>query len=124
MDRRDFLRIAGASALGAAVSGCAAGPGFDERELGQPELLAAIGPDSVRAIGARYRAMTRAGDVDSLRAAIERSRPWESRVLGRRLTLADQARADFDAGYTVVVNGWILSVTEARQCAIFSLLPA
>ena len=29
---------------------------------------------------------------------------------------------DFEAGNTVMVNGWILAVTEARQCALFSLI--
>ena len=28
---------------------------------------------------------------------------------------------DFQSGRTVVVNGWILSQTEAQQCALFSL---
>ena len=31
-------------------------------------------------------------------------------------------RRDFETGRTVLVNGWILSVNEARQCALFSLL--
>jgi hypothetical protein len=97
---------------------------FDERELARPELLGAVGGSVVRAIGEKYRAMTRgAEDVESLRAAIARSRPWDVQYLGHRLTLGEQARADFEEGRTVVVNGWILSVTEARQCAIFSLLP-
>jgi len=30
-------------------------------------------------------------------------------------------REDFQTGNTVVVNGWILSVTEARQSAFYSL---
>ncbi len=28
---------------------------------------------------------------------------------------------DFDTGKTIVVKGWVLSITEARQCALFSL---
>jgi hypothetical protein len=28
---------------------------------------------------------------------------------------------DFKSGRTVVINGWILSQTEAQQCALFSL---
>ena len=27
---------------------------------------------------------------------------------------------DFESGNTVIVNGWILSLTEARQCALYS----
>jgi hypothetical protein len=28
---------------------------------------------------------------------------------------------DFAAGRTVMLDGWVLAVTEARQCALFSL---
>ena len=31
-------------------------------------------------------------------------------------------RNDFAAGRIIQLNGWILSVTEARQCALFALL--
>jgi len=29
---------------------------------------------------------------------------------------------DFETGNTVLVKGWVLAVTEARQCALFSLI--
>lgn len=29
---------------------------------------------------------------------------------------------DFSEDRTIIVNGWVLSVTEARQCAIYSLI--
>ena len=29
---------------------------------------------------------------------------------------------DFEAGNTVMIKGWILAVTEARQCALFTLI--
>ncbi|HWB28636.1 MAG TPA: hypothetical protein VG738_24350 [Chitinophagaceae bacterium] len=34
---------------------------------------------------------------------------------------AKKTTADFEALKTVIVNGWVLAVTEARQCALFSL---
>lgn len=33
-----------------------------------------------------------------------------------------QIRSDFADRRTVRLNGWILSVTEARQCALYSML--
>ena len=36
--------------------------------------------------------------------------------------LEEKIKKDFDEGRTVMVNGWVLSVTEARQCALFSLI--
>jgi hypothetical protein len=37
------------------------------------------------------------------------------------MSLDQQVKEDFISGNTVMVDGWILSVTEARQCALFSL---
>jgi len=35
--------------------------------------------------------------------------------------LDERVRQDFKTNNTIVVDGWVLSVTEARQCALFSL---
>ena len=35
--------------------------------------------------------------------------------------MSQKIQADFDNGETVVVRGWVLSRTEARQCALYSL---
>ncbi len=35
--------------------------------------------------------------------------------------MSKKVQADFDNGEIVVVRGWVLSRTEARQCALFSL---
>lgn len=35
--------------------------------------------------------------------------------------MSQKVKADFDNGETVVVRGWVLSRTEARQCALYSL---
>lgn len=36
--------------------------------------------------------------------------------------LDQRIRQEFEAGNTVMINGWILAVTEARQCALFSVV--
>jgi hypothetical protein len=38
--------------------------------------------------------------------------------------LDDRVLEDFKTGKTVTVAGWMLSVTEARQCALYSILNA
>jgi hypothetical protein len=35
--------------------------------------------------------------------------------------LEEKIKKDFENGKTVVLQGWVLSITEARQCALFSL---
>ena len=124
MDRRQFLLVAGAAA--AAAVGCAPGAGYDADTLARPALLDVLGPSRVRAIGERYRETARdERGVHALRAAILESRPFASRFLGAASApIPALIRADFEHGRTVVVGGWVLAATEARQCALFSLLPA
>jgi hypothetical protein len=128
MDRRQFLRIAAAGAVAPLTStacGSDADAASDAAALAQPELLALVGPEQVREIGSQYRRIVPAEhDAESLRAGILAARPWTSRLgWAPRVPIADLVRGDFAAGRTVVVDGWVLSVTEARQCALFSLLP-
>ena len=95
---------------------------YDAGALARPELLAALGPDATRAIGKRYLTMNSYGmDAQSLRRAILESRPWSARIIGQSPSPSELVNADFRDGNTVVVDGWILSVTEARQCALYTL---
>lgn len=96
------------------------------RSLAEPELLHILGSRArVRDIGASYRAaVPREDDVEILRNTITAGlgvpEPASESALGAHLKR--QVGGDFAAGRTVVVNGWVLSVTEARQCALYSLL--
>ena len=124
--RRQFIGVAGAglAAITLTATGCDAGPDDDVASLARTDLAAVLGAERVRAIGARYRELTPGErDAQSLRAAIDSSRPsrWSLR---RQPSLGEMVRSDFEHGRTVVVHGWVLAVTEARQCALYSLLPA
>jgi hypothetical protein len=82
-----------------------------------------LGEGEVRAIGQRYRALNPAeGNATAIRNAILRSRPLAARLGLTHPPLAALSRDDFEHGRTVVLNGWILPVTEARQCALLSSL--
>jgi len=113
MDRRQFLRVTAAGAvtsLSVPVVGAGARRADDRtlRTLAYPDLLAVLGAECVHAIGVRYREATPAErDADALRAAID-----PAALVAR----------DFADERTVLVDGWVLSITEARQCALFSLL--
>jgi hypothetical protein len=126
MNRRSFIRVVGMTTLGVASAGCAGRSPSDARALARPELLVALGAAPVRAIGARYRALTPAErDVDALRDAIVGSRLLRARLVGAASPpIAEMVRDDFQHGRTVLIDGWLLSVTEARQCALYSLLAA
>ena len=127
MNRREFICTAGGGVvLAVTTSGCDAGATYETVTLARTDLVAALGADTVRTIGESYRAMTPAErDAESLRAAIVASRPWTARVAGfRQPSAAELVQADFDRGRITVVQGWVLSATEARQCAHYSLRPA
>lgn len=123
MNRRSFLHLAAVTSLGLITASCRRGVADDDRALARPALLDALGAERVRALGERYRA-THAGERDAgaLREAIRRSPGLGARFLASTpARVPDLVRDDFEHGRTVVVDGWILAATEARQCALFSL---
>ena len=125
LDRRRFLQL---SALGIvatiADSACAPTDAGAYTSADQPQLLAMLGPDRVRQLGTRYRASTPAeNSAEALRAALARGHS-RGIPLSKSGSLENQIRDDFAAGRTVLVDGWVLAVTEARQAALFSLTPA
>src|SRR5437762_2351924 len=125
VDRRRFLQL---SALGVIASvtesGCSSAADRDTAAVDRPQLLAMLGPDRVRLLGAHYRAATpNENSADALCAAISNGHRFRIPLLAIG-TLDDQVRDDFTVGRTVLVEGWVLSVTEARQAALFSLTPA
>ena len=125
LDRRRFLQL---SALGViatvADSACSAPDNRDDASIDHPALLAMLGPDRVRQLGVRYRAATSSENTDqALRAAISSGRGLRI-PFTRSASIDDQIRDDFERGRIAVVDGWLLSVTEARQAALFSLTPA
>jgi hypothetical protein len=127
LDRRRFLQITAAGVVATLTTSALAGEvGFDASALERPELLTMLGPERVRELGIRYRAAKPSErTASSLRAAISKGEPgtlglrWSSRG-----SIEKKIQDDFAAGQTVLVDGWVLSVTEARQCALFSLATA
>jgi hypothetical protein len=118
MKRRDFIGLAAAGTAGLLLPATAS---FLPTPA-NPRLLDILHDEEVvRDIGCRYREL--APDEDDARVlagAILAQRPGTvSTALSARLD--EQVKSDFAAGQTVKVNGWILSVTEARQCALYSL---
>ena len=115
MKRRRFLKISvagGTLALGssALLVSCSK-PGAPP-----PQGLQSLFPDDERLIqlGRSYReAYPEEDDVDVLR---ELTASVEDSSLG-----SEAIRRDFESGNTVQLDGWILSRTEARLCALHSI---
>ena len=91
--------------------------------LGRPASAAAVGrayladhPDEADRdrLAAQLGAGLRCQDCD----------PARSDTARLRAGLARQLRADFGQSRVVRVDGWVLSLTEARLCALAALTPA
>jgi hypothetical protein len=122
LDRRRFLQLTAAGMVaGLADPACTRDTSENAQALEQPALLEMLGPEHAREIGTQYRAaVPKENSAAALRAAISSSQhqgfPWI-----RRRSIEEQVRDDFASGRTVVVSGWVLSETEARQCALYSV---
>jgi hypothetical protein len=128
MKRRIFVKLAVAATAGLYLPGaaCSSKNNSLTNMLSQPNALQHIcDAETIREIGKAYRKLVPSENqealIRSLSAnighAIDESKDSDlvSSVLEKKI------RQDFKENNTMVVDGWILSVTEARQCALFSL---
>jgi hypothetical protein len=126
MKRRKFIGIAAVGAAGVVVPSTVRSADAAGAVLARPGLVSILDDDVlVRTLGGLYREMVpNETTVDALERAILETVD-DVRVdlsasdLRRRIDA--EVQRDFDSGRTVTLNGWILSLTEARQCALFSL---
>jgi hypothetical protein len=133
MKRREFIGIAAAGAAGMVVPGAGRDGASTRFTFAHPGLLRFFADDRVRELGRRYReTVPDENDATVLARALAAGASANSAGSSvpcvpsgsPHADLAFMVQGDFAAGRTVMLQGWILSVTEARQCALFSLQPA
>lgn len=130
MQRREFLQL---TAMGGTVIlftgiSCNGRHQASYDVLGKPDALAQICDlKTLKEIGMAYRAQTVSeSDADKLAAILmtdSAGRPvsFASDPSFIQILMSKKINQDFEAGNIVIVKGWILSVTEARQCALLFL---
>lgn len=93
----------------------------DDQLLSEPELLSYIWDDAtIIEIGEIYRKQFSDENSEStLRKQLSAYESTETTTITE--VLREQITDDYNNGNTVMLNGWVLSKTEARQCALFSL---
>jgi hypothetical protein len=123
MNRRNFVLLtsAGVAALAIPTLVYSLHEKPVDALLFQPQSLSKIWEtDTMNSIGLNY--MLKVPKENRERVLVRR---LTGKLAGEKANLANtleqQIQKDFIAGNTVMVDGWILSVTEARQCALFSL---
>jgi hypothetical protein len=128
MKRREFILV---GALGIAAISIPTAKwlglyaGWDNR-LAQPTLLSHLfSRQALRALGKTYLELKpEESNCDKLAQELlgEASASIFYSTADVQAQIEEKIRRDFNNGTTIVLNGWILSVTEARQCAYFSML--
>ena len=94
----------------------------DDTFIAEPELLSYIWDDeTIAGIGKSYRAENPdENDEKKLRYLIAPDGSVEGKSLYKHLRT--RILQDFESNDLTVIDGWMLSRTEARQCALFSLM--
>lgn len=124
MDRRNFIRKAGGAttALTLPFFYISCGPSENTKRLADPVWLREITDiPTLKQIGQDYlRQYPAEGIMDYLQGTLSVLLPDDKG--GREAVLKEQIKTEFKEGKVVLAAGWVLSRTEARQCALLSLL--
>jgi len=125
MKRRDFIQL---SAFAAGIitfpllHSCS--PTEGESAISKPVFLSRLlDANTIRAAGKAYlQKKPRENDDDKLIRLLAGNSSIANAADEKTIHqfLDEKIKHDFETGNTVLVNGWVLAVTEARQCALFS----
>lgn len=109
MKRRKFIVLTTAGAIASTLPFCHFSK--NPTTLSQPLFLSTITDiKTLNQIGNAYRKQTTAeADESTL-----------TKLLSTTAISDAHIQQDFASGQTLTINGWILSITEARQCALLS----
>ena len=127
MQRRQFLQLTAMGGTVILVTGmsCSRRHPVSYDILGKPEELAQICDlKTLKEIGMAYRGQTQSeADGDKLETLLltdSSGNPVSSESDHSYIQslMRKKIEHDFETGNIVIVKGWILSVTEARQCAL------
>ena len=130
MNRRKFILLSAIAGAAVGVTGvnCGSGQPSSYKIFSTPEILAEICDlKTLQEIGMAYRQQTASeSQRDKLVALLStdiagKPVPSNSDNHFIQVLLNKKISQDFQTGNTVIVKGWILAVTEARQCALLYL---
>ena len=130
MKRRNFivLSVLTAATVSAPFVSCNSSDPELDKKLAAPQILSRfLDGKSIKDIGKTYGSQQPNDySITTLEKQLAKSngRSFSSKTPAKDLysSLNESIQNDFLTGNTLVVNGWVLSLTEARQCAVFSLM--
>jgi hypothetical protein len=126
MQRRTFIHLSAYTAIALALplaEGCT--PSI-EKILEQPLFFAhLVDAKTIRETGNVYRKLFPAENNKTTLTGLLLGNNSTTKDRKTILMLLDyRVQQDFKTGKTVVASGWVLSITEARQCALYSIINA
>jgi len=130
MKRRTFILLSlySSAAISIPSLSCSSGSTVAKKAWMQPQLLSHIcDAKTLQEIGAAYRKQVSDESKEKqlinllLTDSTNNAIPVTSEDAVINSLLERKIQKDFETGKTVIVKGWVLSETEARQCALFSL---
>jgi hypothetical protein len=123
MKRRQFISLAAVGTAGLVWPARGRPDASDPlATLARPRLLDVLRNQRiVRELGRRYRVLVPAeNDPRALAGAIlTDANTATPEMLAHRVN--ERVQRDFAEDRTITVDGWVLSLTEARQCALYSM---
>lgn len=123
MKRRNFILLsaAGATAVGASYWYLHCDNRKYHSPVIEPESLSYIwDTETIGSIGSEYR--KKRPEEDNELALLKLLGADTTDDTNAVAAIKKEITTDFKSGNTVMIYGWILSVTEVRQCALFSIL--
>lgn len=130
MKRRKFIQLSvySGAALGASFIGCNTASDVAAAPWMQPAFLSHIcDATTINEIGMAYLEKnpgeSKAKSLEEILLTSDEHKaiaPTSGDAV-INLLLEQKIRADFERGTTLIVKGWVLAQTEARQCALFSI---
>ena len=128
MKRRIFVKLIGAATASVYLPGvgCNSKDNGLAHTLSQPNVLQHIcDAETIRQIGNTYHKLVPGENKETLINLLSPKvgHPISETEDGNLVNsiLEKRVRQDFQENKTMVIDGWVLSLTEARQCALFSL---
>ncbi len=124
MKRRDFVVLSGTGLTALTIPAACYRFGKPEYDplLAEPGFLSYIwDTDTMLEIGNLYRGLMPEEDSEANLVSALLGRSTETPVSPQQF-LAERVKSDYQDNELVLLDGWILSRTEARQCALLSLI--
>jgi len=124
-DRRIFLQYSAVMAAALIVPWLHACHGNNKAAIPLPDFLShAIDQATLQAIGKAYiLSFPNENNPETLVSQLMNDFPATQKATENTLRefFNKQIAQDFAAGKLVIISGWVLSKTEARQCALYSV---